>query len=860
MPHSVHKRKLCRSLTVSCLIIGLLIFVILVPLIINICPIENTSKSYPIGGEKSPIAQNSDGYKDGLSCSNNGESLDCTIHQSKLELGNSLYEISDASNPENNTFSIVSPDDRNFSETYQEIMIADLYSPNVSVIYEDDASLAEFSLDVTSASSFRIKSSGYLENISVYLSNDADGNKGNLTLQIYNSTWNDINEIAYHEPDNQYKMLGSGIEIENGFNDWYLFSNLNTYLDTSKTINETFFIVLNDTNDNTIWYDIHDRSPGSTDNSNDLDCLKEVSQNSWELLTFSPGDLTKSIDFTLKVDFRPVNHHPNVSEINLEINNKVVLDLGEGQGTWNNTEIFDMLPDSINFTITSTAWWDVSCNITKILVNYTRTDLEATASYFFDENDQAVQWNATLGSFNGFDSDFGNYWINFTVPKSWENITVYNASELILENPSLGAARNGYRELQIYPASNGSNWYITAEEDRLKSNVIVLFKPEKITPGEHFRLKFNATLLNGSKIIPFQGVEITVDLYVNGEFLEDLQNSTDYRGIVTFRIIIPNYADSMYLNVDLPGTLNYTSTSFQINDIIVSSPPDSPDGLTLTDLIPLFIIIGIVAGAGIGAFGIYQQILIPRKKKIKKVVDKTMTQFEDVINIEYILVLYKNSGVALYFKSMGTERIDPDLVSGFISAVSSFGEKIDLQESLSEMKYGKKTLLLSDGEYIRAAVILGKEASETLRKNLNKFVKEFESKYADVLPDWRSNLKDFKEAGDLINKAFNTSIILPHITQYKLSDIKNLENKISSTILYTAESILEESERDFFFIGKLIHRIKEENEKEISDIFVGIKELQEKNIFIPIEFSEIKAELSEIENRNLLKKIFEQYS
>jgi len=787
-----------------------------------------------------------------------GDPLNTTIHQSVLEQGNPSVIISDASDNENNTFSIASPNDRKFSKTNQEIIVDGIYAPNKTKIYEDESGVAsslDALLDSRLSASFRIEGSGYLINTSTYLSNIDNNLNGNLTLQIFNSTW-DIIE-GRNEPDSQYgNNIKTGVEINNGFDDWYTFTNFNFFLDILQTDNNTFFLVLNDANDDTNWAYIRDvDGPPPKDDSDDLYCYEEIGQD-WIL--YGNG---KPVDFFLTCDFAPKTHFPNATDIYLAINNKSVADFDDRKGIWQSNEIFDILPDSLDFTI-SANWWDVSCNITKILINYTRTDLKATASSFFDESDQAVQWNATLGSFNGFDSNFGNYWINFTIPKSWENIIVYNASELILNNPPLGASRNGYRELQISPASNGSNWYITAEVNRLKTNIDILYKPKEVVAGDDFELRFYVSLSNGSDIIPFQDVIITVEVFVNGESLEEDVNSTNDSGIVEFRILIPSDTDSLLLTVDLPGTISYTSTFFQINDITVSTgsdSPNSPTGVDLGGILPIFIIIGSIAGSSIIIGSFYKIVIVPKRETQRNTLKTIRTIFDDAINMEYVLVIYKESGVSIFFKSMGLENVDPDLISGFISAISSFGEKIELNESLTKMKYGDKSLLLADGKYIRVGIVLNDKGSELIRTNLKKFIDEFEERYADTLPKWESSLMVFKDAGDLVDNIFNTSIILPHITKYTISDVKDLEYNISRNILYEAETLLEEPDRDYFFIGKLINRVQEETKKQIGEIFLGIRELREKGLLIPLELSEIGEEgkFCRDENKKVLRTIFQ---
>ena len=57
------------------------------------------------------------------------------------------------------------------------------------------------------------------------------------------------------------------------------------------------------------------------------------------------------------------------------------------------------------------------------------------------------------------------------------------------------------------------------------------------------------------------------------------------------------------------------------------------------------------------------------------------TIFDDAINLKHILIIYKSAGTCIFFKSFGKEPLTPDLISGFISAVQSFGKEIRSQKS-----------------------------------------------------------------------------------------------------------------------------------------------------------------------------------
>ncbi|TFF96857.1 MAG: hypothetical protein EU547_05880, partial [Promethearchaeota archaeon] len=109
------------------LLCGLIIFMGLFLPFNNISPNQGKRK-IDVFEKTSPILHTSNGDEYSLSYSNYGDQLNTTIHQSKLEKGNPLYIISNPSDPTNNTFSTICPEDKTFNNTYQEIRINNIFA------------------------------------------------------------------------------------------------------------------------------------------------------------------------------------------------------------------------------------------------------------------------------------------------------------------------------------------------------------------------------------------------------------------------------------------------------------------------------------------------------------------------------------------------------------------------------------------------------------------------------------------------------------------------------------------------------------------------------------------------------------
>ncbi|KKL75813.1 hypothetical protein LCGC14_2051140, partial [marine sediment metagenome] len=413
-----------------------------------------------------------------------GENMNITLHQSYLDT--SFDTILNTSIVNGNNFTLPSPTDVFFNSTFTNITVKDIIASNKTIIYEDDGIQAEQVFSFQYAVSFRIPGTGYIENVSLNLFNDADVTSSNLRLRVYKSQWN---VGGYSEPDTLYGTLMTGVAIEN-YDGWYKFSSLGKLLNVSETSNNTFFIGLKDFDDDTYWYFDYDGT-GSVDSIDDLDSFYESTPDNWIL--YNP--LSRGSDFQLKCDFIPLNNTPNPEDIGLKINGKKVNGYANinGSGYWESFDVNSSGSGILKYNV-SADWWDVECNITQVQINYTRTDLRAISSFQIPGSGLDVAWNVTRnGGFNNFGTDFNNYRINFSIPATWHSssIKVFNGTDQFsIKKRLLG---NGYREVEVLNAINGSYWFLNATSDNeiasIETNPTSIFNYSDI-------VYFNATFLN----------------------------------------------------------------------------------------------------------------------------------------------------------------------------------------------------------------------------------------------------------------------------------------------------------------------------------------------------------------------------
>jgi len=384
-------------------------------------------------------------------------------------------------------------------------------------------------------------------------------------------------------------------------------------------------------------------------------------------------------------------------------------------------------------------------------------------------------------------------------------------------------------------------------------NATILNPPESVTAGESFKISVKIEFLDDDSIwSPLSGVNIMCTVLING--LEELEysNSTNSDGIVQFTITLPLEAHNMTITIIITPTYNTIEKSTEFSSILVNPPAVIP-----LEIIILILIISAIVG--VGAIS-YKGIVVPRKVKKREAIMEVATAFDDAINLEQLLVLHKGSGTCIFFKSLGAETADPDLISGFLSAVQSFGKEIKYQQSLNEITYGDKMLLLSDGNYIRVALILGKKGSMVLRRNITRYIKMFEGRFGHLLPEWRGDLHEFHDSDDLVDQAFNTSIILPHEISADTSKVKLIKSPFAKRLLKLAQNLTAKKERKYFFLASLINEATDKAGEEAAELFVAIKELRDNEAIIPIHIEKVTIEVISQQEINIIGQRVAQLS
>lgn len=133
-------------------------------------------------------------------------------------------------------------------------------------------------------------------------------------------------------------------------------------------------------------------------------------------------------------------------------------------------------------------------------------------------------------------------------------------------------------------------------------------------------------------------------------------------------------------------------------------------------------------------------------------------------NIYALYFIERDSGKCMYHQRFSGVEVDPDRLSGFISAIVSFSEELlpkMSDEWLKTIDRGSFKLLVERGNNVYGLLIVETETLE-MRMKLKHLVAEFEKRFSTKIVGWKGELGVFEEFRNEVFRAFPAQSILPH--------------------------------------------------------------------------------------------------
>ncbi|KKM86422.1 hypothetical protein LCGC14_1279170, partial [marine sediment metagenome] len=411
------------------------------------------------------------------------------------------------------------------------------------------------------------------------------------------------------------------------------------------------------------------------------------------------------------------------------------------------------------------------------------------------------------------------YSFEFNFPKEWFNIVVYRKIGGPWENVTSFVDINNDEKTITIPNSvilNGSNWKIEADSQNAEFNIN--FPIKEWERGQSLQFSITDPIINGEFIF----------FLINPAgfgFEEPIDTKEGSSGEIVFNYSIPSNAIEGTYSVFIYWN-NQTHAGVQSEEftILIPTIPFSID--------PWIIVLVIFIVSAIFSFSLlsYRGIKKLRGNKIEKA-QKVYNQCIDILNLDYLMVTDKKSGLNVYTQSLTGNKIDATLISGFLQAIHSFGielMKVEDRSQTIKLEYQNSIIIMSEFVNLRLILIMKESPSRFFLYAIDDLAYDIFKNYGDQIQAFNGDVHDFDGISELIKHHLNISFVSP-LRVLKTETLAKVRlNQSERSYVNKAVYFMKVNNLNHFFIRDIIS-IKECNPKDVEIIL----NLLSKKIFHP---------------------------
>ncbi|MHA1636561.1 MAG: hypothetical protein ACTSUB_00955, partial [Candidatus Thorarchaeota archaeon] len=360
------------------------------------------------------------------------------------------------------------------------------------------------------------------------------------------------------------------------------------------------------------------------------------------------------------------------------------------------------------------------------------------------------------------------------------------------------------------------------------------------TPQEGVSLGVTVTVTMAGESVSGLTIKVYVRL-INEDGSTVLSESgvTTSEGDTQVNFDIPLGTDELEVWVEFEGSISEWSVTTEA-DVLSVLPPSSGIVETLTDFF-LFTTLGnilmIAIMAAVAGGLVYARVIRPKSRKKQTGKEQQYEKFVALYSLKHFMAVYLNRGTCVFYHPFSVERIQPDLLSGFITAITSvYGEiKGDGDRgTLEVLQYQGLYLNNYSGEHIIGMLILEEEMSPLMMARLEAFVEMFEIQYDSDLTGWTGIIDCFNPEWivETLYGLLEYDLLVPH-RLLPSKKIRGIQKKVVGIVASELNELKEFSLRDI--IPSITSKFNISDE-EAFDILMGLRDL---GYLIPISIQNI---------------------
>ena len=325
----------------------------------------------------------------------------------------------------------------------------------------------------------------------------------------------------------------------------------------------------------------------------------------------------------------------------------------------------------------------------------------------------------------------------------------------------------------------------------IPTEISILENFEEINYNSQKTIQFQFFDTNHSFPIPDATVVVRADIE-NVEVFLDPEDNGVYTIVV--KTLEPTVASlNIFIDVSKDGyeiVLNYR---FPAITILFTEPTTPPEGLPIY----IYVLIGILGAIVI----ILPAVLLARRKVIRerKAQKAQFTNiyrfYEGVLSITKLIIVHNATSLPVYEMDLGSEiHIDPSLITGFLSAVSTVGGEIkgDKSASVKRVEYRDFQVIASKSGQFTLYTFSEAELNKEIEKKLTVISDWFAMMFSNITEDWDGSTESFrmnlKGITEKIMKEIHLWIFYPFkVSPNKLVEIERLSGLSKKLVNYVKE-------------------------------------------------------------------------